>query len=126
MIDITRLTLELTGAGLPVVGVSGPYTSQKPSSTIATWYTRPEGQVRVDWSTAPTAPQNTQATTIVAAHDGTPNEGERLDTLGVTPRLVYALALLGSSSFPTLSAVQKGRIQAIVDAAGVLAKAKLS
>lgn len=73
-IDIALLYQELLAAGLPVTGCAVlPLGSDTSGYSNATFYTRAEGIVKVDWipvNFPPTAPQDALAAAIVAAHGG--------------------------------------------------------
>ncbi len=82
MIDLTNLNISLVAAGLPVIGVALESVVRDTASGIVTWYSRVEGQVRVDWSAQPTGGQDASAASIVAAATVTKRK----------PRTMYAIA----------------------------------
>lgn len=71
--NITTLFAALQTAGLPVVGMCAPQAAQREIAN-STWYQRPEGWVRVDWSATPTTAQDQQTAAIIAAFDPRPRK----------------------------------------------------
>jgi hypothetical protein len=126
MINLARLQAELSAAGLSAAVALHRSDADRSPWPAATWLIRPEGVVRVDWSSPPTAQQEAQAATSVAAHDGTPTEGERLDEANVPPRVMACLLIRASSHWAGLSAGRKARVMAVIDAAAEAAVAKLT
>lgn len=114
MINRERLLTELQAAPLPVVGVAVE-NAVRPTASPATWHSRPEGQVRVDWPESPSPAQESQAGSIVTAHDGNPTEVEKLDEASQRQRVMAAVILRASSQFAGLSAARRNRIQALID-----------
>lgn len=69
MLNVLVLVLDATlRATLPIDGISFPWSAAQDGS-LATYYTRVEGVVRVDWFAPPTKDQNQQAAAIIAAYD---------------------------------------------------------
>lgn len=95
MINLPRLQNELTAASLAIVGVAlEPATRAVQENS--TWYGRAEGQVRVDWLSAPTGPQNSAAASVVAAHDGTPGADDILQGLSISKKCLLATMLVAT------------------------------
>lgn len=109
-----RLYAALTAAGLPVVG-GALVAARHAVSGYATWHDRPEGMLRLDWSSQPTPQQEAQANAVVQAHDGTPTAGERLDQVTQRPRVQAALVLRSSGQWASLSAQRKALVQQVLD-----------
>ena len=124
MINIARLTTELQGQ-LPIVTGCGIVSEQFATMSPSTYYTRPEGMVQVNWSAAPSAAQQTTASTIVQAHDGTPTVVEKLDGIGLPMRVLAALTLRQSASWATLTPAHQSAVQALIDSAGSQIKTSL-
>ena len=116
MVNAERLLAELQAA-LPVTGCA--VRGAAPDDSGPLWTAHPAGQqwVRVVWAAPPSAAQQSQAAALVAAHDGSATEAERLDRLRVPPRLLLALAVRASSNWGGLSAARKARVLAVIDAA---------
>lgn len=125
MINVARLDTELKAAGLPIDGVSLVAVSSNDSGPT-TYYVRVEGLVRVCWPAPPTAAQDSTAASIVAAHDGTDTEVEKLDKLPVPARYLAALLIRASDRWAPLSAARKARVMAVIDAAADAAIAKMT
>ena len=128
MINQIRLLDELKSAGLPVMGTAVLLADADESgwTNTSSFHEKPEGKVRLDWSDAPTAQQKSQANALLAAHDGTQNEGEKLDSLSLPARVQAAIVLRLSASWATATAGQKARVQAVLDQAGARVLALLA
>ena len=116
MIRAERLKAELEAAGLPYN--FAPFVSQPPNYADwvnSTWHDRTDGWVRLDWPTAPTAQQEAAADAIIQAHDGDPSVSEILQDYPMTPRVLAAMCIRGSSHWQALSSDRKDRVSAIID-----------
>lgn len=114
MINRDRLYQSLTAAGLPVVG-GALVTTRHAVSGYATWHDRPERLLRLDWSSQPTAQQESAANAIVQAHDGTPTVGGRLDAVAQRPRVQAALVLRASTQWGSLAPARRALVQQVLD-----------
>jgi hypothetical protein len=124
MIQIARLTDEITTAGLPVVGVA--VASQKQSETpCCTWHDRPDGYVRLDWSAIPTIDQKSKANTIVINHDGGLNTEEKMLLPGINQAALAALIILSHSKNSSIPPVYRKVIQDMIDKMGDVVIEKL-
>ena len=96
MLDPARLDLELKAAGLPITGSAvHKLNDTRPRSNwpaTSTWYTRPDAIIRIDWPASPTAAQNSQAASTVAAHGG-PTVNDDLERMIFQPKDIAAIIL---------------------------------
>lgn len=114
MISLRRLTSELR-VGLPVSGCGVVIVPSTTDASPTTYHTRPDGLVRVSWASVPAPAQQAQAESIVAAHDGTETEVERLDKYNYRQRVLAAVIIRTSTHWAALSAARKARVQTTID-----------
>lgn len=130
MIDLKRLSEELRAAGSTPDAAVYPVDVDRTRwpARNTTWHARDADGVivRLDWQAAPTTPQVATAASVIAAHDGTPTESDRLDGLALPTRVQAAIVLRLSASWTTATAQQKGRVQAVLDQAGARVLALLT